>query len=217
MRPTRRGWLALGAASCLAGVAVGLLWPQPTPQPAQEPAVPAVLLQDSQGQLWLYDLPPERGVAKVARSADRTPPQPTRQPKQPTCQDHLAQVLHAAGFRGANLREAWAIAMRESNGQNLGPGHWAFNGEDWGIFQLNQPSWGSQPWWDSQRLLDPAYSASVAYTLSDGGNDWHPWGLTGDGKLDASSYGAWSAQQVWAWIMEPYQRYYSAYPCAGTL
>lgn len=129
------------------------------------------------------------------------------------CKNNLAQTLFGAGFRGENLHEAWAIAMRESNGQNLGPGDSQFNGEDWGIVQFNKPTWGDESWWSDSKILDPHYSARIMYRMSDGGRDWQMWGLTGSGQLDASMYGGWSADQQWAWIIEPYQRWYGQYPC----
>jgi hypothetical protein len=129
------------------------------------------------------------------------------------CKNNLAQVLFRAGFRGENLREAWSIAMRESNGESIGPGDYRFNGSDWGIVQFNKPTWGDQDWWSDSRILDPAYSARIMFRISDGGRTWQMWGLTGSGRLDTSMYGGWSADQQWSWIMEPYLRWYDKYPC----
>ena len=50
----------------------------------------------------------------------------------------LKELLHAVGFRGQSLVEAWAVAKKESNGRPL-----AFNGDvstgdnSYGIFQIN--------------------------------------------------------------------------------
>ena len=50
----------------------------------------------------------------------------------------LKQVLELVGFKGKDLKEAWAIAKKESNGRPL-----AFNGnvetgdKSYGIFQIN--------------------------------------------------------------------------------
>lgn len=129
------------------------------------------------------------------------------------CRNTLVVTLYNAGFRGENLREAWAIAMRESNGQNIGPGNPRFNGEDWGIVQFNKPTWGNEPWWDDEKILDPDYSAQIMYRLSNGGKNWQMWGLTGSGEINTSMYGGWSSSQQWAWIIEPYQRWYKQYPC----
>lgn len=94
------------------------------------------------------------------------------------CKNRLAQTIHAAGFRGDNAREAWAIAMRESRGH---PRVISSTG-DYGLFQLNRAAHGGQPWWDSQRLLTPAYNARIAYKLSDGGRTWYPWDISGRGE-----------------------------------
>lgn len=125
------------------------------------------------------------------------------------CKDRLVRLLRRAGFTGENVREAWAIAMRESNGQpRLGPGHPSFNGSDYGLFQWNQKSWGDKKWFDTTKLLNGLYNARLAYRMSDGGDNWVHWGLTGAGETDITSYaGIWSPDQIYRWITEPYQRY----------
>lgn len=125
------------------------------------------------------------------------------------CSNPLVRLLYRVGFRGPNVREAWAIAMRESRGQaRLGPGHPQYNGSDVGLFQWNRPSWSNAEWWDEKKLLNGHYNASIAYTMSKGGRTWGPWGLTGSGELDASRYvSVWSAWQIQAWIWEPFQRF----------
>lgn len=123
-----------------------------------------------------------------------------------SCKNDLARTLYKAGFRGENLHEAWAIAMRESRGQED-----ATSGVDYGLFQFNYPTWGNVL--DYSRILDGDYNAAQAYRISKGGSTWAHWGLTGSGETDPSLYGMWSDSQVWAWITEPYQRYYNKYPC----
>lgn len=154
--------------------------------------------------------------AVTAPIVDRTVPErpriaqrPSRSMDRPRCLDRLGVVLHRAGFHGENLREAWAIAMRESNGRPTQ----VSNGVDVGLFQFNYPSHGDKPWWDWDLLLDADYNAKVAYRVSRGGRDWLHWGMTGDGQTNPALYGSWSSDQVWSWITEPYQRYYSQYPC----
>lgn len=134
----------------------------------------------------------------VSRSDTRKPPF--------SCQNNLAKTLYKAGFRGENLHEAWAIAMRESRGQQD-----ATSGADYGLFQFNYPTWGNVL--DYDRILDGDYNAAQAFRISKGGSTWAHWGLTGSGETDASLYGMWSEGQVWAWITEPYQKYYNKYPC----
>jgi len=130
------------------------------------------------------------------------------------CKNQLANWLHAAGFRGMNLREAWAISMRESNGKNVGPGMVQFNGHDYGLFQFNMGAWGGSSWWNTASLLTPKYNAKMAFKLSKGGKSWIPWGMRDHMDFDTQSYsGIWSSDQFYAWVIEPYQRYYAQYPC----
>lgn len=136
----------------------------------------------------------------------------------PACSNPLGATLHAAGFRGRNLREAWAIAMRESSGRaSLGPGTWDFNGHDWGLFQWNKPSFGNQPWWNDSKMLNGVYNARMAFRFSRGGRDWHLWGLTGSGRTSAALYAdyGWSPSEIYAWITEPFQRYFRQFPASA--
>jgi hypothetical protein len=131
-----------------------------------------------------------------------------KKPKPHTsCLDKLGILLHRVGFRGENLREAWSIAMRESNGKE----RTVSSTGDYGLFQFNYPTWGNTL--DYSRILDGEYNAAQAFRISKGGRTWAHWGLTGSGQTDPSLYGSWSSGQVWAWITEPYQRYYRQYPC----
>lgn len=152
---------------------------------------------------------PQVLAASPAPAVDRLHPVSAGPRNAAPCQDRLVALLRSAGFAGPNLREAWAIAMRESGGDTtVGPGHPAYNGEDLGLFQINAEAFGAQPWFDRKRLLDGAYNASIAYRLSGGGQDWRPWGLTGEGRVDASMYeGIWDDRQVRDWISRPYRKF----------
>lgn len=123
------------------------------------------------------------------------------------CRDRLARILHGAGFRGQGLRTGWAVVMRESNGQNLGPGHPAFNGADYGIWQINAPAHSGASWWSTSAMLDPHRQTRIVYRWTKGGRYWQPWGLTRDGQLDATQYGNWSSEQHEAWIMAPFRKF----------
>lgn len=123
--------------------------------------------------------------------------------------NQLVTWLYKAGFRGHNIREAWAIAMRESSGIPS-----TVSGEDYGLFQFNYGAWGASSWWDSNKLLDPLYNAKIAYKMSKGGKSWIPWGMKDHMEWDTASYaGIWSSDQFYAWVIEPYTRWYSQYPC----
>ncbi|HNY10038.1 MAG TPA: SH3 domain-containing protein [Candidatus Wallbacteria bacterium] len=128
--------------------------------------------------------------------------------------NQLIDWLQQAGFKGDGLRVAWSVAMRESNGiPNIGKGTKYFNGYDWGLFQLNKPTFGKKSWWDDQKIQDPIYCAKVVFDLTKGGTYWIPWGLSGDGKsMDASCYKMWSAEKQKTCIWEPYKKWYDKYP-----
>jgi len=118
------------------------------------------------------------------------------------CANPLAVVIHEAGFRGENAREAWAIAMRESRGQ----ARVISATNDYGLFQLNYSAHHRQPWWDSQRLLTPLYNAKVAYKLSQGGRTWYPWDIDGQGR-HLGRYTSTATYRV-------YRHWYARYPQA---
>ena len=127
---------------------------------------------------------------------------------QPACHDPLAQELAAAGWTGVDNRIAWAVVHRESNNQ---PGTtW---GGAYGLFQLQAGVWSGASWWDWDTVLTREGNIRMAYRLwsSEG---WRPWGITGDGSgIDATDYGMWSSARQYAWIWEPYKRYWNMYPC----
>lgn len=128
-----------------------------------------------------------------------------------SCRDRLVRVLRHAGFRGPDLREAWAIAMRESHGR----ARVVSRTGDYGLFQINAATYGTQPWWDAPRLLHARYNARVAYRLSQAGRTWAPWGLDGHGRARAHVYrsAGWSKHQIRSWILKPYRSYRSSFPC----
>lgn len=127
--------------------------------------------------------------------------QPAVKKKSKGCTDPLVAVLRKVGFRGTNLKEAWAISMRESHGHSkaISPTN------DYGLFQFNYRAWHKAPWWDSKKLLTPTYNATVAYRISDGGKTWYPWDINGKGKFLGrySSAGTYSVFKSW----------YNKFPC----
>lgn len=94
----------------------------------------------------------------------------------------LKQLLYSVGFRGQNLKEAWAIAKRESNGRPR-----AYNGNkstgdsSYGIFQINMlgslgPERREKFNLDSNSdLYNPVINAKIAHYMSDGGQNWSAW------------------------------------------
>lgn len=98
----------------------------------------------------------------------------------------LKELLYLVGFRGNNLKEAWAVAKKESNGQPV-----RFNGNvktgdnSYGLFQINMLGMLGPERRDkfalvtNSDLLNPVINAQIAFHMSDGGKDWSSWhGLT---------------------------------------
>lgn len=123
------------------------------------------------------------------------------------CPNRLARLLHGAGFEGQSLRTAWAVAMRESHGRSLDESSPWYTGA-LGIFQVQTSAHSGKGWWSRSAMLDPRRQARIVYRhMTNKGRDWSAWGLTRDGRLDASQYGGWSSWQHEAWIMAPFRKY----------
>ena len=128
-----------------------------------------------------------------------------------TCGDWLTRLLSRNGFEGEDLREAWAIVMRESGGREDA----VSRTDDLGLFQINTATWQEQPWFDRELLLTRRYNAQVAHQLSKGGRTWYSWGLDGHGRPDARAYvnAGWSEERIVGSIVMPYVQWYAQYPC----
>lgn len=124
------------------------------------------------------------------------------------CNDRVVKWIEKAGFKGANVRVAWAIAQRESNGN---PNESTM--PDLGLMQLNYPTWSGTKYWPAN-VYDPVQNlTAVRKMVRDKG--WQPWGLRvhkGQVNYDFSSYGMWSSWQHQNWIVAPFERYYRQYP-----
>jgi hypothetical protein len=94
----------------------------------------------------------------------------------------LIELLQAVGFKGQDLKEAWAIAMKESHGSPLSHnGNRKTGDNSYGLFQVNMI--GSLG--DARRdkfnlasnaeLFNPVVNAQIAYFMSGGGKDWSAW------------------------------------------
>lgn len=115
-----------------------------------------------------------------------------RYENKPTFSDRdLALMLKAVGFKGQDLKEAWAIAKKESNGQPI-----RFNGNtktgdsSYGLFQINMISDLGPERRDKFKLkansdlLNPVTNAKIAYHMSKGGQNWSAWkGITAKTKM----------------------------------
>lgn len=100
-----------------------------------------------------------------------------------TCTNPAALALHDAGFRGDDLRTAWAIVMRESGGR---PDAISATG-DYGMAQLNKATWQHASWWDTDQMLQRGPNARAMYRVAEGGKTFRAWGLDGQGNRHPAS------------------------------
>lgn len=100
--------------------------------------------------------------------------------------EELVVLLEAVGFKGKDLKEAWAIAKRESNGRPIAHNGNSKTGDNsYGLFQINmigdlgpvrRDKYNLET---NAELFDPLVNAQIAYLMSGGGTDWSAWkGLT---------------------------------------
>jgi hypothetical protein len=98
----------------------------------------------------------------------------------------LKNLLSLVGFEGQNLKEAWAIAKKESGGRPLALNNSKRTGDSsYGLFQINMigdlgPDRRDKFNLESNvELFNPVLNAEVAFYMSKGGKDWSSWkGLT---------------------------------------
>ena len=105
----------------------------------------------------------------------------------------LVWLLEAVGFEGQDLKEAWAISKKESNGRPL-----AFNGNtltgdnSYGIFQINMINTlgeDRRTKFDLEHnadLFNPVKNAQIAMHMSGGGRDWTSWHIGKDAYTSTS-------------------------------
>lgn len=100
----------------------------------------------------------------------------------------LMSILQQAGFKGAGLQMAYAIAMAESGGNAKAHNGNAGTGDNsYGLFQINMlggmgPERRKQFGLSSnEALYDALTNAKVAYKMSKGGTSWGPWSTYGNG------------------------------------
>jgi hypothetical protein len=127
------------------------------------------------------------------------------------CGDWVTKLLSRSGFEGENLREAWAIIMRESGGREDA----ISVSNDLGLFQINTSTWKGQPWFDRKALLTRKYNAKIGHLISRGGRSWYSWGLDGHGRPDPRAYvnAGWTPEHIRRSIVLPYIAWYQQYPC----
>lgn len=112
----------------------------------------------------------------------------------------LRELLELIGYRGEALRQAWAVAMKESTGHPLAHNTNRATGDNsYGLFQINMidrlgpyrrekfnlPS--------NEVLFDPVTNAQVAYHMSNEGTNFGHWGIGPDAYKGSTlgSYPRW--------------------------
>ena len=97
--------------------------------------------------------------------------------------EDIKSLLIISGFKGEALRVAFGIVMKESTGRPYAHNQNSNTGDNsYGLFQINmigslgparREQFGLK---DNEDLFNPLTNAAIAYIISDGGNDWGPWG-----------------------------------------
>ena len=102
----------------------------------------------------------------------------------------LKNLLTLVGFKGQNLKEAWAVAKKESGGRPLALNNSKRTGDSsYGLFQINMigdlgPDRRDKFNLESNvELFNPVLNAQIAYYMTNGGKDWTAWhGITSKTK-----------------------------------
>ncbi|MFD1677103.1 transglycosylase SLT domain-containing protein [Alicyclobacillus fodiniaquatilis] len=82
--------------------------------------------------------------------------------------NQVAQYAYEAGFRGHSLVTAVAVAGGEST---FDPAATSPGDTSIGLWQINEIHDEADP----SALLNPSFSAKMAYTISEHGTNWEPW------------------------------------------
>jgi len=98
--------------------------------------------------------------------------------------DQLIELLDAVGFKGKQLKVAWAVTKKESGGRPVAHnGNTGTGDNSYGLFQINmigslgadrREKFGLET---NNQLFDPVTNAQVAFHMTKGGTDWGSWGL----------------------------------------
>lgn len=170
IRPEHNGRIALTAATLV--VAMATLVSSAANADSSEPIVAAVKVK--------IEVPPTPEEIAQAIADDVSSAKYTS--KDALSGLELKSVLYSVGFRGKDLREAWAVAMKESNGRPMAHNRNARTGDNsHGLFQINMigslgPARLKQYKLSSNdELFDPVTNAKIAYQMSNAGKDWSAW------------------------------------------
>lgn len=96
----------------------------------------------------------------------------------------IAAVAAGAGFTGAGLTRAVAVALAESGGdtQAVNVNSDSHRSRDRGLWQINS-YWHKEV--SDAAAFNPATAAAAAYRISKGGKDWSPWATWTNGAAAA--------------------------------
>ena len=162
------------------GISIALLATTVTVAAAQATAtteanIAAAAIQEEQR---LEALAAAREVKKVSRLEELAA---TREQLDPL---ELKELLSLVGFEGKALKEAWAIAMKESTGRPKSHNGNSNTGDNsYGLFQINMiGSLGEDRrekfnLEQNSDLWNPVRNAEIAYHMSNGGKDFGAWGI----------------------------------------
>jgi hypothetical protein len=96
----------------------------------------------------------------------------------------LKELLSLVGFEGTALKQAWAIAMKESTGRPTSHNGNANTGDNsYGLFQINmigglgEDRRNKFDLEQNSDLWNPVRNAEIAYHMSNGGKDFGAWGI----------------------------------------
>lgn len=115
----------------------------------------------------------------------------------------LKELLTLVGFKGNNLKEAWAVVMKESTGRPTSYNGNANTGDNsYGLFQINmigslgEDRRGKFDLKQNSDLHNPVLNAEIAYHMSNGGEDWGSWGI------GSNAYNGGKAGNFYKWIAQ---------------
>jgi hypothetical protein len=96
----------------------------------------------------------------------------------------LKELLSLVGFEGTALKQAWAIAMKESTGRPTSHNGNANTGDNsYGLFQINmigglgEDRRNKFDLKQNSDLWNPVRNAEIAHHMSNGGKDFGAWGI----------------------------------------
>jgi hypothetical protein len=108
--------------------------------------------------------------------------------------DQLIELLGAVGFKGKQLKVAWAVTKKESGGRPVAHNDNTGTGDNsYGLFQINmigdlgadrREKFGLET---NNQLFDPVTNAQIAFHMTKGGTDWGSWGL-GPNAYDGTAH-----------------------------